>query len=69
MNDEKDKKSSAIEGEGSYTATHNYNDGVKKSVEAGKTEELAEKAKKALDGKEGASLKEAEQEAKKHAKG
>jgi hypothetical protein len=55
---------SGVEGEGSYTATHNYDEGVARSVAAGKTEELAKKAAKALDGPEGDELRQAEKAAK-----
>lgn len=58
-----------IEGEGSYTATHNYNAGVAKSVKSGKSDEQAKAAKKALDGKDGAELKRAEAEGKSHSHG
>ncbi len=54
------KKTEKIEGEGSYTATHNYNAGVEKSEKEGRAEELAERAKQALDGPEGDALREAE---------
>lgn len=57
-----------VEGEGSYTATHNYQRGLEKSVAEGKSEELAEDAKEALDGEEGAELRAAEAKAKKRAK-
>jgi Fe-Mn family superoxide dismutase len=60
---------SKIEGEGSYTAARDYNKGVAKSVAAGKSEEQAKDAKKALDGKEGAELKRAEAEGKSHSHG
>jgi hypothetical protein len=53
-----------LQGEGNYDATHNYNDGVAKSVEEGTAEELAEKAKKALEGAEGDDLRRAEERAK-----
>jgi hypothetical protein len=53
-----------LEGEGSYTATHNYDEGVARSVAAGKTEELGKKAAKALDGPEGDELRAAEKAAK-----
>ena len=56
-----DPKTSGLQGEGNYDATHNYNDGVKKSVEKGNAEELAEKAKKALEGPEGDALRAAEE--------
>jgi hypothetical protein len=58
------KKSDGVEGEGSYTATHNYNEGVEKSVKAGHSEELGKQAKKALEGPEGESLRQAEKAAK-----
>lgn len=53
-----------LQGEGNYDATHNYNDGVAKSVEEGTAEELAEKAKKALESTEGDGLRRAEERAK-----
>ncbi|MEP7121119.1 MAG: hypothetical protein ABJE95_09425 [Byssovorax sp.] len=53
-----------VEGEGSYTATRHYDEGVARSVAAGKTEELANKAARALDGPEGAELRAAEKAAK-----
>jgi len=55
---------SQIEGEGSYTATHHYDEGVERSIAAGKTDELASKAAAALDGPEGDKLRKAEQAAK-----
>jgi len=58
-----------IEGEGSYRATRDYNEGVAKSVAAGKSDAQAQAAKKALDGKEGAELKRAEAEGKRHSHG
>ncbi len=53
-------KTTAVEGEGSYTATHNYSAGVAKSVARGDTEELARKAQEAYDGPEGEALRRAE---------
>jgi len=50
----------ATEGEGSRTATRAYDEGLAKSVNAGKSTELGEKASKALDGPEGDALREAE---------
>jgi hypothetical protein len=64
MNDDKKKTGEALEGEGSYTATHNYDAGVAKSVSEGKSEELAKKAKQALEGPEGKELRAAEKKAK-----
>ncbi len=59
-----DPKSNGVQGEGNYDATHNYNEGVKKSVEKGNAEELAEKAKKALEGPEGDELRKADEQGK-----
>lgn len=53
-----------LEGEGSYTATRRYDEGVERSVAEGKTDELARKAAAALDGPEGDELRKAEQAAK-----
>lgn len=53
-----------LQGEGNYDATHHYNEGLEKSVEKGNAEELAEKAKKALEGPEGDELRKAEEQAK-----
>lgn len=61
--------SSKIEGEGSYSATRNYNKGVAKSVAAGKSGEQAKKAKQALEGDEGAELRRAEEAGKRHSHG
>jgi len=49
-----------VQGEGNYDATHRYNEGLRKSVEKGDADELAEKAKKALEGKEGDELRDAD---------
>ena len=54
----------AVEGEGSYTATRRYNENLKASPGAARSEELAEEAKEALEGPEGDELRRAEQEAK-----
>lgn len=53
-----------VQGEGNYDATRRYDEGVKKSVDKGHTEELAEKAKKALEGPEGDELRKAEEKGK-----
>jgi hypothetical protein len=42
-----------VEGEGSYEATHRYDDGVARSVARGETTRLAQDAARALDGPEG----------------
>ena len=56
------------EGEGSRTAAHHYNDGVKATIESGKVPEKADEARKALEGPEGEELRKAEKEAKEHGK-
>jgi hypothetical protein len=53
-----------LQGEGNYDATRRYDQGVKQSIEKGKTEELAEKAKKALEGPEGEELRKADEKGK-----
>jgi hypothetical protein len=57
------------EGEGSRSGARDYNERTKAFVESGQVEKKAKEAEKALEGKEGASLKKAEAEGKKHAKG
>lgn len=57
--------SKRVEGEGSYTATRRYNEGLRKSVEKGDSEDLGEEARRALEGDEGDELRRAEDEAKK----
>ena len=64
-----DPKTSGVQGEGNYDATHNYNEGVKKSVEKGNADELAEKAKKALEGPEGDELRKAEEKGRQGGEG
>jgi hypothetical protein len=54
----------SIEGEGSYTATHRYNEKLKRQIDNVDVEELAEQARKALEGKEGDDLRDAERRAK-----
>jgi len=54
----------SVEGEGSYTATHRYNEKLKKQIDNVDVHELAEQARKALEGKEGDDLREAERRAK-----
>jgi len=56
----KQTEQGGIEGEGSYTATHNYNDGLRESVKKGNAEKLGRDAQKALEGAEGEALKLAE---------
>lgn len=54
-------RSSNVEGEGSYSATRRYNADLAKALETGRVDELARKAKKAIEGPERASLERAEQ--------
>jgi len=42
-------RNDALEGEGSYSATERYNAGVQKTVESGRVEELAKRARRAVD--------------------
>jgi hypothetical protein len=58
---------SANEGEGSRTAARRYNEGVARTMKEGHVDELAKKAKDALEGPEGDELRRAEEEGKGHA--
>jgi hypothetical protein len=60
----KQEQSTQVEGEGSYTGTRRYNEHLKQHIETQNTEELAEQARKALEGDEKAELEEAERRAK-----
>jgi hypothetical protein len=62
--DEGSAKTPGVEGEGSYTATHHYNERLKKQLESQDVEQLAEEARKALEGDEREELEEAERLAK-----
>lgn len=65
-NDERrDTNPDEVEGEGSYQATHRYNEAVSRHAKEGDTERLAKEAAEALDGPEGEDLRRAEEEAKK----
>jgi hypothetical protein len=55
---------SALEGEGSRTAAHHYEEGLKASIARGETGALAEEARRALDGSEAAALGQAESAAR-----
>jgi len=52
-------------GEGNPDAARRYDEGVEKTIREGKVDELAEKAKKALEGPEGDELRRAEERGKK----
>jgi hypothetical protein len=51
-------------GEGNYDASRRYREGLEESVRKGDAEQLAEKAKRALEGPEGSELERAEREGK-----
>ena len=57
-------KAAGVEGEGSRTADRRYREGVRRSVAGGFTGELAEQARRALEGPEGDALRAAEEAAK-----
>ncbi len=65
--DKTEKPGLENEGEGNKTAARNYDAGVEKFVRAGKVDEAAEKAKRAVDGDEGEDLRRAEEIGKKRA--
>ncbi len=53
------------EGEGSRTAAHHYEAGVKRTIASGKVDELAEEAAQELDSPRGEALRRAEKAGKK----
>ncbi|WP_428678277.1 hypothetical protein [Reyranella sp.] len=59
-----DKSKDKIEGEGSYTATADYNKRTAEFLKKGKVDGAAHEAAKALDSDEAASLKAAEAKGK-----
>jgi len=59
-----DKKNADLQGEGNYDASRRYREGLEKSVEEGKSEELGKKAEEALEGPEGGQLREADEKGK-----
>lgn len=56
-----------VEGEGSYTATHRYNEGLKEHLRTHDVESEAEEAREALEGDERTELEQAEQRGKRRA--
>ena len=52
-------------GEGNPDAARRYDQGVEKTIKEGHVQELAEKAKKALESSEGDELRRAEEQGKK----
>jgi hypothetical protein len=65
-----DTRSGGVEGEGSYTAARDYQKSVDGFMEANRDRigEFAQDAERALDGAEGETLRDAEAEAKAHAR-
>lgn len=59
MEKKKDQKG-GIEGEGSYSATRDYNESTAAFLKKGKVDEAAQEAKRALNSKEADELKAAE---------
>jgi hypothetical protein len=62
--DDKHKKDSKIEGEGSYSGTRAYNEATAKFLKKGKVAAVAKEAERALESKEGEELKAAEAKGK-----
>lgn len=59
----KDNQGDSI-GEGNRDAARRYGEGLAESMKKGNTEELAKQAEKALEGSEGAELRQAEERGK-----
>ncbi len=64
-----EKGQQSVEGEGSYTAARAYDEGVRKTVESGKVPAAARDAANAVAGPEGAELRKAEEEGRRHSRG
>ncbi len=62
------KPNDRIEGEGSYSATRDYNVRTAKFMEKGKVEKAARDAENAIDSPEGAELAKAEEKGKSKAR-
>lgn len=57
-------KKSGLEGEGSYSATRKYNEGLAKHQKQANVDELAKRARKAVEGSEAGELRRAEEQGK-----
>lgn len=55
------KRDEDVKGEGNYSATRRYREGLEQSVKKGNSEELGKQAEKALEGPEGEELRKAEE--------
>ena len=63
---EKKRKEQKNEGEGNRTAARQYNEAQRRFVKSGKVEEKAKEAERAIAGREGDRLREAELVGKRH---
>jgi hypothetical protein len=63
---DKQHKDQQNEGEGNRTAARQYNEKQRRFVKSGKVEEKAKEAERAVEGKEGDALREAELVGKRH---
>ncbi len=64
---EKKQQDQQNEGEGNRTAARRYNKEQQRFVRSGKVEEKAKEAERAVEGKEGEALRDAELVGKRHA--
>jgi hypothetical protein len=63
---DKQRKEQKNEGEGNRTAARQYNEAQRRFVKSGKVEEKAKEAERAIAGKDGDALREAELVGKRH---
>ena len=63
---EKQRKDQKNEGEGNRTAARQYDEAQRRFVKSGKVDEKAKEAERAIAGKEGVALREAELVGKRH---
>ena len=66
---EKPDQTQKNEGEGNRTAARRFNEAERRFVRSGKVEEKAKEAERAVEGKEGEALREAELVGKRHSHG
>ena len=62
--DDSKKTKDGVEGEGSYSATRDYNERTADFIKKGKVDKAAQDAKQAMDSGEAADLKAAEEKGK-----
>jgi hypothetical protein len=63
-NDDSNKPTQPLEGEGSYTATRRYNQHLGDAIDSGDVEAAADAARHAVEGPEGEELARAEEQGK-----